>query len=65
MTVKELKKKLSEMPEDADIIFCNDDTYLMGDYYATDIEYDSNEHEARIVSDHKWRRDYDTWDWEG
>lgn len=41
MTVKQLIKKLSKCPEDAEVLIPNDSVYLDGFYYVTNIkEYD-------------------------
>lgn len=37
LRVKDLKKKLENLPDDAKIIFCNDRIFLPGMYYATSI----------------------------
>lgn len=37
MTVKELITQLKDMPEDADVIFWNDDCYNNGGYVVTEI----------------------------
>jgi hypothetical protein len=37
LRVKDLKKKLEKLPDDAKIIFCNDRIFLPGMYYATSI----------------------------
>ena len=56
MTVIQLIKKLSKYPENAEILIPNDEMYVDGIYYATNIEeYDGNT--ILIDTDYKKRWD--------
>lgn len=54
MTVKQLARKLSKLPQDATVTLQNNDLYLNGDYIATNVEL-WEENEVRIISDYKKR----------
>ena len=54
MTVKQLARKLSKLPQDATVTMQNNDLYLNGDYIATNVEL-WEENEVRIISDYKKR----------
>jgi hypothetical protein len=59
MTVKQLARKLSKLPQDATVTLQNNDLYLNGDYIATNVEL-WEENEVRIISDYKKRiREYE------
>ena len=60
MTVKQLIKKLSKCPEDAEVLIPNDSMYFDGHYYATNIEeYDDGT--ILIDTDYE-KRDEDGWE---
>jgi hypothetical protein len=54
MTVKQLARKLSKLPQDATVTLQNNDLYFNGDYIATNVEL-WEENEVRIISDYKKR----------
>jgi len=54
MTVKQLVRKLSKLPQEATVTLQNNDLYLNGDYIATNVEL-WEENEVRIISDYKKR----------
>ena len=55
MTVKQLIKKLSKMPQDAKIVLYNDNTYINGMYYVTNVSYDETmgEPQVEIETEHE------------
>lgn len=48
MTVKQLIRKLSKMPEDAKIVIFNSEMYGDGMYYADDAKYDDTMGEPQV-----------------
>lgn len=53
MTVKQLIRKLSKYPEDADIVITNTGDYISGVYIATGIVYDEDENQVEVESNYK------------
>lgn len=55
MTVKELIKKLSKMPQEAEIVMFNSHSYIDGMYYVTKVSYDETmgEPQVEIETDYK------------
>lgn len=55
MTVAQLIKKLSKMPQDAKIIMSNENMYINGMYYVTKVSYDETmgEPQVEIETDYK------------
>ena len=59
MTVKQLARKLSKLPQDATVTMPNYSLYLDGDYKVTGVKL-WDENEVMIVTDHKKMvREYD------
>jgi hypothetical protein len=52
MTVKQLARKLSKLPQDATVTMPNYSLYLDGDYKVTDVKL-WDENEVIIVTNHK------------
>ena len=52
MTVKQLARKLSKLPQDATVTMPNYSLYLDGDYKVTDVKL-WDENEVTIVTDYK------------
>ena len=53
MTVKQLIKKLSKLPEDAIVTVPNCRNYYDGEYKATEVIYDEDDKTAFIDSDYR------------
>ena len=53
MNVKELKRKLDKLPDDAVILVNNNSLFINGDYVATAIEYDKDDNTVLIETDHE------------
>lgn len=53
MTVKQLMRKLSKCPEDAEIVIINKSDYIPGAYVATSIIYDEDENQVEVESNYK------------
>lgn len=53
MTVKQLIRKLSKCPEDAEIVITNTGDYISGVYIATGIVYDEDENQVEVESNYK------------
>jgi hypothetical protein len=53
MTVTELIERLRSYPQDAEIVVGNNDLYINGVYYATDVE-DYTENTVLISTDHDY-----------
>lgn len=53
MTVKQLMRKLSKCPEDAEIVITNRSDYISGSYIATGIIYDEDENQVEVESNYK------------
>ena len=49
MTIKQLIKKLSKCPENAEILIPNDEMYVDGIYYATNIEENIEEYDGDAI----------------
>ena len=56
MTVSEMIEKLRTFPQNAEVLMCNDDIYINGYYYVTDIE-DFDCGNVLINTDHEERWD--------
>lgn len=52
MTVKQLARKLSKLPQDATVTMLNYSLYLDGDYKVTDVKL-WDENEVTIATDYK------------
>lgn len=63
MTVKQLKNKLKNLPEDATVVICNEELFEDGYYKVTDVNFDPECNEVEIATDHKWRKDEDDGKW--
>jgi hypothetical protein len=53
MTVKQLMRKLSKCPEDAEIVITNKSDYIPGAYIATGIIYDEDENQVEVESNYE------------
>ena len=58
LTVKDLKKKLEKLPDDAKIVFFNTDIFIPGMYYVTDVtvwnkDMSEDEFQVELESNHK------------
>ena len=54
MTVKQLIRKLSKMPEDAQVVMYNHDLFIDGMYYVTGVKDASlGEKQVEIISDYE------------
>lgn len=59
MTVKQLIKKLSKCPEDAEVLIPNNDMHIFGSYYVTDIE---EYNDGTILIDTDYEKRAKEWD---
>ncbi len=59
MTVKQLIKKLSKYPEDAEVLIPNDEMFEEGKYYATSIEEYDN---GAVLIDTDYEKRFKEWD---